>query len=62
MEEPAKSKPVRNFKYERAERYGERVYYQKICLHCNANYESIRMDSAFCCHRCAKAARRRRSF
>lgn len=52
--------PVRNFKYQRAERVGGRIYYYKICLHCNGKYESRRMDSAFCRNGCAKASRRKR--
>lgn len=58
MEEQTKTKPVRSFKYNRAERVGRKVYYNKTCLHCNGKFESIRMDAAFCCYRCAKAARR----
>ncbi len=58
MNTEEKPKPVRNFKYIRAERRRDRVFYQKVCLHCNTKYESIRMDTAFCCYRCAKAARR----
>ena len=60
MESQEKTKPVRSFKYQRAERIGRKVYYQKLCLHCNGKYESRRMDSAFCCYRCAKASRRMR--
>lgn len=58
MEAKDKDEPVRNFKYQSAERIGDRIYYQKVCLHCNGKYECRRMDAAFCCYGCAKASRR----
>ena len=58
MEPQEKTKPLRNFKYQRAERDYNGLYYQKLCVHCNSQYESRRMDSAFCCYGCAKASRR----
>lgn len=58
MESQEKIKPVRSFKYQRAERIGQQVYYHKLCLHCNGKYESRRIDSAFCCYRCAEVTRR----
>lgn len=62
MEDQIKKRAIRNFKYEQVERRGWRVYYHKLCLHCNGEYQSIRMDSAFCGIRCAKASRRKRKF
>lgn len=47
MEKQTKPKSMRSFKYNRAERVGRKVYYNKTCLHCNSRFESIRMDAAF---------------
>lgn len=60
MENRDRVELLRNFKYQRAERIGDRIYYQKNRLHCNGKYESRRMDAAFCCYGCAEAARKRR--